>query len=164
MDLRENILYLLEHYNQMRAEIDTLKFELGNLTRIKDSEMIEAMTFSAPSGERVDTSEVSDKTTRIALTYQKKLTQMQREAMDEITKRLSYLTDVTERLDFYIEKLSSLDSAILKEHYFEKYSWRELQELKGISTKTLISHRDEAVKQLVKMYESLARMGLLEEF
>lgn len=163
MNLRENILYLLEHYNQMRAEIDTLKFELGNLTRIKDSEMIEAMTFSAPSGEKVDTSEVSDKTTRIALTYQKKLTQMQREAMDEITKRLSYLTDVTERLDFYIEKLPPLDSAILREYYFEKYSWRELQELKGISTKTLISHRDEAVKQLAAMYEPLLRMGLLTD-
>ena len=45
MELRENILYLLEHYNQMRVEIDTLKFEMRNLNRMKDVEMIEALTF-----------------------------------------------------------------------------------------------------------------------
>lgn len=45
MNLRENILYLLEHYNQMRVEIDTLKFEMRNLNRMKDDEMIEALTF-----------------------------------------------------------------------------------------------------------------------
>ena len=45
--IKKHILYLLEHYNQMRAEIDTLKFELKNLNRMRDVEMIEALTFSS---------------------------------------------------------------------------------------------------------------------
>ena len=49
MNLRENILFLLEHYNQMRAEIDTLQYELEHLEQLRDSEMIEAMTFSVPT-------------------------------------------------------------------------------------------------------------------
>lgn len=58
-------------------------------------------------------------------------------------------------------KLPPLEAAILKEYYFEGYSWRELQELKGISAKTLIRHRDEAIKQLTGLYEPLAQMGLI---
>lgn len=163
MNLRQDILYLLEHYNHMRAEIDTLKYELAHLGQLKDAEIIEAMIFQVPTDERVATSEISDKTTRIALNYQEQMAQLQKDAINEITGRLAYLTATVERLDFYIGKLPALDSAILREHYFEKYSWRELQELKGISTKTLLRHRDEAVKRLVELYEPLVRMGLLME-
>lgn len=163
MNLRENILYLLEHYNQMRVEIDTLKYELEHLEQLKDSEMIEVMVFSVPSGEQVSTSGTSDKTTNTALNYQERLAQLQKDAVNEITERLSRLTATVERLDFYIGKLPALESAILREHYFEKYSWRELQDLKGISTKTLLRHRDEAVKRLMELYEPLVRMGLLIE-
>lgn len=161
MELREKILYLLEHYNQMRAEIDTLKYELTHLSRLEDSEVIEAMTFTVPTGEHVTAGKTSDKTTGIALNYQDRKAQLQKDAVNEITGRLAYLTTMVERLDFYIGKLPALDSAILREHYFEKYSWRELQELKGISTKTLLRHRDKAVNRLVELYEPLARMGLL---
>ena len=163
MELREKILYLLEHYNQMRAEIDTLKYELAHLSQLEDSEVIEAMTFTVSTGEHVTAGKTSDKTTGIALNYQDRKAQLQKDAVNEITGRLAYLTTMVERLDFYIGKLPALDSAILREHYFEKYSWRELQELKGISTKTLLRHRDEAVKRLVALYEPLARMGLLTD-
>lgn len=161
MNLRENILFLLEHYNQMRAEIDTLQYELEHLGQLRDSEMIEAMTFSVPTSERVSTGGTSDKTTGIALNYQERMTQLQKDAVNEITGRLAHLTTTVERLDFYIGKLPALESAILREHYFEKYSWRELQDLKGISTKTLLRRRDEAVRRLVELYEPLVRMGLL---
>lgn len=163
MELREKILYLLEHYNQMRAEIDTLKYELAHLNRLEDSEVIEAMTFTVPTSERVAAGKTSDKTTGIALNYQDRKVQLQKDAVNEIAGRLAYLTATVERLDFYIGKLPALESAILREHYFEKYSWRELQELKGISTKTLLRHRDEAVKRLVELYEPLVRMGLFME-
>lgn len=163
MNLRENILYLLEHYNQMKVEMDTLKYELAHLSQLEEFEIIEAMTFAIPIGERVATSEISDKTTGIALNYQKRMAQLQKDAITEITGRLAHLTATVDRLDFYIGKLPALESAVLREHYFEKYSWRELQELKGISTKTLLRHRDEAIRRLVELYEPLVRMGLFME-
>lgn len=108
MNLRENILFLLEHYNQMRAEIDTLQYELEHLGQLRDSEMIEAMTFSVPTSERVSTGGTSDKTTGIALNYQERMTQLQKDAVNEITGRLAHLTTTVERLDFYIGKLPAL--------------------------------------------------------
>ena len=162
MEIRDYILYVLEHYNQMRAEMDTLRFELRNLDRMKDSEIIEAMTFSIPQAERVDTSERTDKTAGIALAYEERRDRMQAEAVRELAGRLSQLTLEIERLDFYMGQLPPFEASILKEHYLENYSWRELQDLKGISTKTLIRRRDEAVARLVQLYEPLARIGLLE--
>ena len=162
MEIRDYILYVLEHYNQMRAEMDTLRFELQNLNRIEDSEIIESMTFATPQGERVNTSERTDNTSRIALAYKEQRNAIQAEAVQELAGHLSQLALEIERLDFYIGQLPPFEASILKEHYFENYSWRELQDLKGISTKTLIRRRDEAVAKLVQLYEPLARIGLLE--
>lgn len=160
MNLRENILYLLEHYNQMRVEIDTLKFEMRNLNRMKDDEMIEALTFSASLGERVDSSGTSDKTIGIALSYHEKLEQLRNEAKAAISTRLSALLLTIDRLDFYISKLPPVEGTVLREYYIENYSWRDLQELKGVSAKTLIRYRDEALEKLVKMYTPLVEAGL----
>ena len=97
MELRDYVIYLLEHYNQMESEIDTLKFELRNLNRMKDTEMIEAMTFSSPlkDGDKVDSGSVSDKTTEIALGYREKLERLRREAQQSINSRLRDLCDST---------------------------------------------------------------------
>ncbi len=164
MDLRENILYLLEHYNQMKVEIDTLKFEMKNLNRMQDDEMIEAMTFPASLTEKVDSGGVSDKTTRIALSYHEKLEQLKTEAKAAISARLSTLTLTVDRLDFYISKLPPVEAAVLREYYIEGYSWRDLQEIKGVSAKTLIRYRDEALDKLVKMYMPLAEVGLFPNY
>lgn len=161
MELRENILYLLEHYNQMRAEIDTLKFEMKNLNRMTDEEIIEAMTFSTSLEERVKTSGTGSKTIGIALSYHEKLEQLRGEAKAAISARLSALTLTVDRLDFYISKLPPMEAAVLQEYYIENYSWRDLQELKGVSAKTLIRYRDEALERLVKMYTPLVDAGLL---
>ncbi|WP_195376974.1 hypothetical protein [Anaerotruncus rubiinfantis] len=161
--IKKHILYLLEHYNQMRAEIDTLKFELKNLNRMRDVEMIEALTFSSSLKERVDTSETTNKTADIALSYQEKLEKLRHEAQRVISARLSELSTEIDRLDFYIGKLPPFETAVLREYYIENYSWRELQDLKGVSAKTLIRHRDEAIRRLDKMYEPLEKMGLLNK-
>ncbi|WP_286153867.1 hypothetical protein [Sporofaciens musculi] len=163
MELRENILYLLEHYNQMRVEIDTLKFEMRNLNRMKDVEMIEALTFSSSLGEKVASSGASDKTAGIALSYQEQLERLRDEAKAAISTKLSALVLTIDRLDFYISKLPPVEGAVLREYYIENYSWRDLQELKGVTAKTLIRHRDEAVDRLVRMYSPLAEAGLLPD-
>jgi len=163
MELRDYVIYLLEHYNQMKSEIDTLKFELRNLNRMKDTEMIEAMTFSSPlkDGDKVDSGSVSDKTTEIALDYRDRLERLRRDARQVVGTRLSDLCTATERLDFYLSKLPAFQASILREYYFENYSWRDLQELKGISAKTLLRHRDEAINRLAEMYRPLVDTGLL---
>ena len=163
MELRENILYLLEHYNQMRVEIDTLKFEMRNLNRMKDVEMIEALTFSSSLGEKVASSGASDKTAGIALSYQEQLERLRDEAKAAISTKLSALVLTIDRLDFYISKLPPVEGAVLREYYIENYSWRDLQELKGVTAKTLIRHRDEAVDRLVRMYSPLAEAVLLPD-
>jgi len=163
MELRENILYLLEHYNQMRVEIDTLKFEMRNLNRMKDAEMIEALTFTSSLGEKVAASGTSDKTASIALSYREKMERLRDEAKAVVSAKLSALVLAVDRLDFYMSKLPPVEAAVLREYYIENYSWRDLQELKGVTAKTLIRHRDDAVARLVKMYTPLAKAGLLPD-
>lgn len=161
MDMKEYVVSLLENYNGMNQEIESLHFELENLKRTDDRETIEAMNFSFPTGERITSGNISDKTSDIALTYVQKHEEFKAKAFFEITARLRFLNETIGRLNFYIGKLDAYQASILREYYFEGYTWRELQDLRGVTYKTLIKHRNEAVKILTAYYSSVERVGLL---
>lgn len=161
MDMQKYVVELLKSYNPMKQEIEALQYELTHLVMESSVETIEAMTFSPPAGEFTTGGTISNKTPDIALNYAQKNEEFRKNAICEITTRLYELCEATDRLDFYIEKLPAHQASILREYYFEGYSWRELQELRGVTYKTLITHRNHAVKLLAAKYGSLERLKLL---
>lgn len=127
--MKEYVITLLERYNSLRKEIEALEFELENIRMSVPEEMIEAMQFSSPNGERVSGGTPSDKTPDVALTYRERFSQLTTQAVQEIGFRLAYLSGMIRRLEHSIDMLDAHQAAIIREYYFERYSWRELQEL-----------------------------------
>ena len=164
MDMKAYVISLLQEYNNMILEMDALQFELKNLAAAKDTEMIEALTFSFPDGDRVQSGKVTNKTQGIALTYVEKFSELKEQATCEINSRLQWLTVTVKRLDYYINKLEAHQASIIRDYYFERYSWRDLQELRGITYKTLIKYRNDGIKILVGKYQALEQLGLLEDY
>ena len=76
--MRERIETLIRDYPKNKMELKCLEHQIRNFRGITEEEMIDAMYFTQPEGERVQTSGVSDKTARIAMSY--------RERMDAINK------------------------------------------------------------------------------
>lgn len=161
MEMKKYVLDLLANYKSMKQEIEALEYELNNLGTESEDETIEAMTFSSPNGERIDSGKISNKTPEIALTYAQRHEELKENTIQEIIGRLRWLRATTDRLDFYIEKLEAHQASILRDYYFEGYTWRELQDLRGITDKTLMKHRDDAIKILIMKYNSLKYVGLL---
>lgn len=161
MDIKQYVISLLEGYNAMKQETETLRFELKNLKFEDEGELIEAMSLSSPGGEYISGGGVSDKTANIALNYARKRETLREQAAREMITRLHWLDATVDRLDFYIDKLEAHQASILRDYYFEGYTWRELQDLRGVTDKTLMKHRDNAVKALTMTYSSLNRIGLL---
>lgn len=160
--MKEYVITLLERYNSLRKEIEALEFELENIRMSVPEEMIEAMQFSSPNGERVSGGTPSDKTPDVALTYRERFSQLTTQAVQEIGFRLAYLSGMIRRLEHSIDMLDAHQAAIIREYYFERYSWRELQELNGISSKTLIKYRNDGIAALAERYQVLADLGILE--
>lgn len=145
----------------MKREQESLQFERSRLEQMKAEETIEAMTFSSSQEERVDSGMISDKTPTIALNYAMQHQQTKEKLMDEVDTRLRWIGDTLHRLDFYIDRLEAHHTSVLRAYYCEGFSWRELQELRGVTAKTLIRHRNAAIKNLVAQYEGLEQMQLI---
>lgn len=145
----------------MNQEIEALRYKLSRVEAFSADEMIEAMTYSAPEGERVDSGRIPNKTPDIAISYAQNMTDQKMQMTQEITVRLRWLCETVERLDFYIDKLEAYQASALREHYFEGFSWRELAQLKNISPTTLMKHRDVAIQRLSEKYDTLNRLGVI---
>lgn len=162
MEIKQYVIGLLTDYNSIKQEMDSLQFELKNLEISSDTEMIEAMTFSPPQGERVATGKISDKTSGIALTYAERFLEIREQAAHEVNARLWWLTATINRLDYYMDRLPAHQAAVLRNYYFDGYSWREIESLTGVSYKTLAHHKNSAIKALVQSYSLLEKLGVLD--
>lgn len=161
LEMQKYVEEMLKNYNSMKQEIEALQYELNNFSTESENETIEAMIFSSPDGERVNSSMISNKTPEIALTYTQRNEELKENTMREIIGRMRWLRATTDRLDFYMEKLEAHQASILQAYYFEGYTWQELQDLRGVTEKTLRKYRDDGVKALAQKYSSLHRLGLL---
>ncbi len=161
--MEQYVITLLKRYNGLKKEIEALEFEMENIRASVPDEMIDAMQLSTPNGERVSGGAISDRTPEIALTYIERFSLLTTQAIAEINIRLAYLGGIVRRLEHSIDMLEAHQASIIREYYFERYSWRELQELKGISFKTLIKYRNDGIAALAERYAALARLGVLED-
>ena len=161
-DVKKYVIELLKSHNALEQERKMLLYEQEQLEKLSEDETIESMTFATGSGERVDSGDVSDKTVSIALNYRQRHQEQKAQALFEITSRIDWIEDTLLRLDFYIDGLAAHQASILRDYYFEGYTWRELQDLRGVTFKTLMKYRDEAVKALAAKYGALQKLGLLK--
>ena len=161
-DVKEYVIELLKSHNALEQERKMLLYEQEQLMKLSEDETIESMTFATGSGERVDSGGVSNRTMAIALNYRQKHEEQKAQALLEISSRIDWIEDTFRRLDFYIDGLEAHQASIFRDYYFEGYTWRELQDLRGVTYKTLMKHRDDAVEALAFRYARLERIGLIQ--
>ena len=70
--MSERIEKMMKTYPQKCRELAVMKMQLCSFAGISETEVIDSMYFTGQEEERVQTSGVSDKTARIALTYRKR--------------------------------------------------------------------------------------------
>ncbi|WP_400245597.1 hypothetical protein AB3U99_03805 [Niallia sp. JL1B1071] len=89
--MSERIEKIMHSYQQIVMERNCLENQIVNFQGITASEVIESMYFEQPDGERVQTSGVSDKTGRIAITYKDRMNRINREWQEHLVKKHSAL-------------------------------------------------------------------------
>ena len=58
---------------QKKMELKCLEHQIRNFRGISETDMIDSMCFSQPGGERVSTSNISDKTMKIGTTFRQRM-------------------------------------------------------------------------------------------
>ncbi|AKA72323.1 hypothetical protein [Clostridium scatologenes] len=157
METREYVEYLLKNYNEILKDIDQLKFEYEAFKDIESDEVIESLTFSSTSDDRVTTSNISDKTCKIALVYNEVVKRMNKESREEIYKMIKATEFEITRLNYCIDRLEPAVKPVIKGIFIEKLSWSSVCQKCSISEKTLNKYKNKGIDEITSMF-NLSRL------
>lgn len=152
METREYVEYLLKNYHVIREDIEQLKFELSCLDKLQPEEVIEAMNFTPPAGDKVDAGHVANKTCSIALVYREVTDRMNSLSRQELERCIAANEYELMRLDYCVDRLEERVKAVIKAVYMEQKSWSETCSRLYISQKTLNKYRKKGVDEVAGMF------------
>lgn len=152
-EMKNQVINLLETYAERTRKIALLRYELEHPGQITEDELLAAITLSGPKDESgIRGSGVSDKTMRIAMSYRETAQRLNSAVILEIRRDLQALEWEIDRLNFYMEFLTKEEQGILRLYYFEKRPWSRIEKETGLSRRTLVRRRSDAIDRLTQMY------------
>ena len=110
---------MLKNYPAMVRERDSLAHQIAHFKGLTAEEVIESMYTPRMDGERVQTSNISDKTAQIAMTYQERMDRINREWYEHLEKRMMYLST---ELDSFESALNTLPELFLSVFRINRFS------------------------------------------
>lgn len=159
MDMKKQVMGLLERYPDTMRKIAVLRYELEHPATISPDEMIDALSFASGEGEGRSSGHVSNKTLYIAMNYQTEAARLSREAMDEITRRLIPLEREIGRLEHPLNLLPERERLVIRRHYLEGSSWDEIAKECNMTRRTAQTALWAAVAHLAELYELVTGLG-----
>ncbi|MFA9399458.1 MAG: sigma factor-like helix-turn-helix DNA-binding protein, partial [Clostridiaceae bacterium] len=115
--------------------------------------VIESLNFPANTGERIQTSNISDKTCKIALIYKEATKRMNKESREEIYKMMKATEIEIVRLNYCIERLEPQVKEVVKDIFIEGLQWKDICGKCSISEKTLNKYRKKGIEEIVSMFD-----------
>ena len=151
--MRERIETLIRDYPKNKMELKCLEHQIRNFRGISEEEMIDTMYFSQPEGERVQTSGVSDKTAKIAMSYRERMDAMNEEWYQHLEKQYFALAEEISFFESAVKALPGKMGEIMQDMIFSQASWDELADKHFVGRTTIWRYRQKAIDELVVLYE-----------
>ena len=151
--MRERIEALIRDYQKNKMELKCLEHQIRNFRGISENEMIDTMYFTQPEGERVQTSGVSDKTAKIAMSYRERMDAMNEEWYQHLEKQYFALAEEISFFESAVKALPGKMGEIMQDMIFSQASWDELADKHFVGRTTIWRYRQKAIDELVVLYE-----------
>ena len=144
---------IIKEYPQMVREVERLDKQIKSCEFISADELITTMAFSHPDGERVQSSDLSDKTAKIAISYQRKLDRINEELVMPMIKRKEALE---EEILFFQDSVNHLPEDILEMSqaiFLDGMTWEEAENCFYTNSWGIRNCRKRAIDCLVRSYQ-----------
>lgn len=151
--MRERIEALIRDYPKNKMELKCLEHQIRNFRGISEDEMIDSMYFTQPEGERVQTSGVSDKTAKIAMSYRERMDAINEEWYQHLEKQYFSLAEEISFFESAVKALPGEMGEIMQDIVFSQASWEEVADKHYVSRRTIGRYRQKAIDELVVLYE-----------
>ena len=110
------------------------------------------MTFSAPQGDRVQTSDITDKTAMIGISYRERADRINRDWIEHLVVTMA---ELEEELDFFkaaVDSLPGILAPFMHDMVMEHMTWDCLEAKYHISRYTVSKYRKQAIAKLDEFY------------
>ena len=153
MDTKEYVEHLLKDYHEIKRSLDRLNFEIETFRGLGYAEVITALTFTNPEGELVQTSGVSDKTSRIALIYRESTDKLNFDHVKALVMKYNTQKREMDMLDYCITLLEPRMSGIITDMFITGLSWKELRSKHCVSHTMIGNYRKKGILELERLYD-----------
>ena len=148
----------LQSYNTFKVRLALLEYELEHPARVSGTEYLHTLAYggvckriySPNNGGHVD------RVASLATSYQKAADGMNKEVVEQILCELETVYSELSRMDVCISMLGKSQKEIIQERYIEKKEWKLIEQETGLSRRTLVRRKQEALKSLAEMYSYMS--------
>lgn len=149
----QEVEVMMRDYHNLKKQLSILQFQLEHFQGIRKNDLIEALCFSHPEGERVSCSNISDKTAKVALNYDAIQNEMEDDIYQFYYKEYQTLEEKISFFEYALLQLSGELSGIMMDFIIKKYSWDEVIDKYHTSRAMVSRYRKKAVEELKWIYE-----------
>lgn len=147
---------MFRNYRQKRRDLSLLQGQLQRMMKVdlvSDDEVIRSMVFSTPDGDHVHSSDISDKTAKIAMCLREEQDRMLADMIAPVTRKIHALRYELQLFDYAVvllpDRLPDVVRCLVKNGDDWDSTMREL----NISRRTLQRDRRTAIDELERMYQ-----------
>ena len=138
----------------MKQEMTLLELQLESFSGISEEDMISSMVLSGePEGDRVQTSNLSDKTCSVATNFRQRLARENEDYYQFLYKRYASLKKEIEFFENGIRSLGERRSMVLLAMLEGELTWESIAYQYSICKKTITNYKKSAIKELNILYE-----------
>lgn len=149
---------IVKEYPEMIQKRDCLAYQLAHFRGLSAEEVIESMYTTQQDGERVQTSNLSDKTAQIALNYRKRRERINREWYEEMEKELQMINDEVTFFEAAVHALPTKIRGAISALFIDQETWDTVQADFHIGRATLSAYRRQALRILENLYADRERL------
>lgn len=144
---------LFKEYHMWKRDIGFFEFELSRFEGVPYDDVIGSLCFSRPGGDKVQTSEISDKTGKAAIIYRQVKERLDDEWFEFLIKKYQSIRDDMEFFEYAIRQLSGRLPEIIRDMVIEQLTWRELSGKYDVSETMIAKYRKKAISELTAVYQ-----------
>lgn len=149
----DKIENMIREYPQKKMELKCLEHQIRNFRGISETDMIDSMCFSQPEGERVSTSNISDKTMKIGTTFRQRMEAINEEWYRHLEQKYFMLLEEIRFFEGAIRSIPGVEGSILVDMVFENMSWENLIDKYYVSRTSIARYRKKAISDLAVLYQ-----------
>lgn len=154
--------YILTHYNELKVDLEMLKYRLDNFKPVMENEVIGSLVFERSDEPKVISTPTNQRSEMIALTFREKMIQENEELLSDLSQRYIHLANDLDTFEMAVRFLKGELSDFAVELLKPDCNWDYLMREFHISRGTVHNWRQKLLEHIRQIFVKMGRPLTIE--